>query len=56
MSAVQAHGCDWFALCPNPADGVVEHPVLGWVLACLRCADKFGLDLVLAEVLEGDGE
>lgn len=37
--------CNWFALCPNPADGRVDHPVLGAVPTCKRCADKLGLEL-----------
>lgn len=41
--------CQYFALCPNDAAGVVEHPVLGDVPCCERCATKF--DLVLVEVL-----
>ena len=32
--------CGWYALCENPAGGVVSHPVLGDVPACRRCADK----------------
>jgi hypothetical protein len=38
--------CQWFALCANPADGVVRHPVLGDVPTCKRCAQKLDLDLV----------
>jgi hypothetical protein len=38
--------CEWFARCPNPADGVVDHPVLGNVPTCQRCADRFELSLV----------
>lgn len=37
--------CEWFALCTRPADGVVSHPILGWVPTCQRCADKLGLQL-----------
>lgn len=32
--------CQWYALCPNPATGVVEHPILAYVPTCQRCADK----------------
>lgn len=38
--------CEWYALCPNPADGTVKHPVLGDVPTCQRCADRFELPLV----------
>lgn len=37
--------CSWFALCPNDADGRVDHPVLGAVPTCKRCADKLDLEL-----------
>lgn len=37
--------CEWYALCPNPADGTVSHPVLGDVPTCERCAAKHGLEL-----------
>ena len=46
--------CGWFALCDHVADGYVEHPALGPVPTCQRCATKCELDLVLCEiVLEG---
>jgi hypothetical protein len=32
--------CEWFALCANPAEGLLPHPVLDWVPTCSRCADK----------------
>lgn len=37
--------CQWFAFCPNEADGTVAHPVLGDVPTCTRCADQLGLEL-----------
>jgi hypothetical protein len=37
--------CEWFALCENPATGLVAHPVLGHVPTCQRCADRFNLTL-----------
>jgi hypothetical protein len=40
--------CEWFALCTNQAAGVVEHPVLGQVPTCQRCAAKLSLTLVCA--------
>jgi len=51
--------CEWFALCDRPADGVVSHPILGWVPTCQRCADKLGLELSCWAILieatpEGD--
>jgi hypothetical protein len=30
--------CEWFAGCTEPADGLVEHIVLGPVPTCARCA------------------
>lgn len=38
--------CEYFALCANPADGVVRHPILGEVPACQRCAAKTGQELL----------
>lgn len=35
--------CQWFLLCDNDADGVVEHPVLGDVPTCRRCAGLAGV-------------
>lgn len=32
--------CMWWAKCPNPANTVMEHPVLGDVPICKRCAEK----------------
>ncbi len=32
--------CEWFALCTNEATGMYEHPILGAVPICQRCADK----------------
>lgn len=55
--AVELGVCRWFALCDQPADGVVAHRVLGHVPTCERCATRLGLELVdpatLAEVTEG---
>ena len=51
--------CEWFALCDRPADGVVSHPILGWVPTCQRCAAKLDLELRcfairIEETREGD--
>lgn len=43
--------CGWFALCENVADGYVEHPALGPVPTCERCATRFDLDLVPCKVV-----
>lgn len=39
--------CEWFALCTNPAAGMVAHPILGEVPTCERCAKM--LDLTFKE-------
>lgn len=43
--------CAWYLLCDNDADGCVEHPTLGWVPTCSRCAEHLDLDFVKGEVL-----
>lgn len=35
--------CEQFALCSYEAIGTVDHPVLGDVPTCFRCAKKLGL-------------
>lgn len=32
--------CEWFALCANPAEGLLPHPALEWVPTCARCAGR----------------
>ncbi|TEA09089.1 hypothetical protein CCUG60884_00258 [Mycobacteroides salmoniphilum] len=32
--------CMWWARCLNPANTVMEHPVLGNLPICKRCAEK----------------
>lgn len=32
--------CHWFAKCPNPANGLRDHPILGQVPICQRCDDR----------------
>lgn len=32
--------CEYFALCDRAADGVVDHPILGSVPTCTRCATR----------------
>lgn len=41
--------CEYYALCTKLADGVVEHPILGSVPTCRRCADKHDLTLLPRE-------
>jgi hypothetical protein len=41
--AVEVAVCDWFALCENDAVGTTPHPILGDVLVCARCAERFEL-------------
>lgn len=38
--------CQYFALCDNPAEGVVPNPILGNVPCCQRCADRVGAELL----------
>lgn len=33
--------CEWFALCQNPATQAQSHPILGDVLICDRCKEKY---------------
>ena len=37
--------CEWYARCTHAAVGVVEHPILGPVPTCARCAAKHDLDV-----------
>lgn len=48
LSEPDAPTCDWYALCENPADGVVEHRFVdaGYVWTCARCAAKHRLNLL----------
>ena len=32
--------CQWFALCSNPSDTFLDHPILGDVPICKRCFEK----------------
>ena len=50
QTTIQDYQCEWFARCTNPADGVVDHPVLNLVPTCTRCATKFDLKLLTVEV------
>lgn len=36
--------CQWFLMCLNPAVGTVNHPILGDVPICDRCADVVGIE------------
>lgn len=37
--------CEWFRDCFRPSAGTVEHPILGPVPCCTRCAEKLNLEL-----------
>lgn len=41
--------CEWYALCMNPAEGTVTHPILGEVPTCSRCAGKHNLRLKMGD-------
>lgn len=42
--------CQWFLLCPNPADGLVEHPVLVEVPCCDRCAERMEQTFIRCDI------
>lgn len=42
---VSGLACGWFATCDHSADAVMDHPVLGPVPICQRCADTIGMEL-----------
>jgi len=44
--------CEWFVLCDEPAFALIEHPVLGDVPICRRCAQKLQI-LIECKPLEG---
>jgi len=45
--------CEWFAMCANPADGMMPHPILGGVPCCERCAAVVGAE---SELVKGTFE
>ena len=45
-SVRREEACRWYALCDNAADGYVEHPILGDVPTCERCASRHELILM----------
>lgn len=47
--------CEWYALCDQEAAGTVDHPALGAVPTCHRCAKKHELELVREISLTPDG-
>lgn len=42
--------CEWFARCMNSTLRATEHPILGTVPVCTRCAMRHGLKTVEIEV------
>jgi len=38
--------CEWYALCDHTAIGTVNHPVIGDVPVCQRCADKHDMTVI----------
>lgn len=46
--------CAWFHGCVRKANGVVAHPVLGWVPTCADCATMLDLELVRAAFVDLD--
>lgn len=36
--------CEWFLLCANDTDKGIEHPILGLVPCCERCAKSLGME------------
>lgn len=42
--------CRYFAMCINPAVGLVRNPIIGDVPTCQRCADHVGQTFVQHEV------
>lgn len=46
--------CEWFAYCGLPALGTIDHPTLGNVPCCGRCAALGGHDLVLYPMTDQD--
>lgn len=48
--------CEWFALCVNPTEHGVSHPVLGLVPCCDRCATKLGMQDRLVLLAGGSGD
>lgn len=52
MSAPVAVVCEWFALCTRETTQATQHPILGPVPICARCAERMGIVPELAIVLE----
>lgn len=38
--------CEYFALCDQPAEGIVKNPIIGDVPSCGRCASKMEQTLI----------
>ena len=40
VARLYPYGCEWFLRCDNVADRLVDHPLLGGVPTCERCAAR----------------
>jgi hypothetical protein len=49
---MRATPCEWFALCTNTTDTYIEHPILGPVPCCARCAAQVGGTELLKKIPE----
>ena len=46
--------CQWFVMCDEPADGVLAHPLFGYLPCCARCARVVGEQLTPADFITVD--
>lgn len=42
--------CEWMVLCFNPTANAANHPIIGLVPVCDRCATRFELEVVAMAV------